>query len=203
MPHPPLYLACTKNDTVKLAAEYGIGSLVLGFSGPDDVAALRRIYDDTIAARSRKRFVSSEVNDHFSALCPTTVLDDGDEALQIGARGQRFFAQSLAHWYAGGPEPDAGDDDADQVAEIAKAREQVITQLHEAKIPVRPNSTATFNVEHAYGTWKDAVAYVERLADAGADEVMCLIQMGTVPQAACMETIRQWGEHVIPHFARR
>jgi alkanesulfonate monooxygenase SsuD/methylene tetrahydromethanopterin reductase-like flavin-dependent oxidoreductase (luciferase family) len=203
MPHPPLFLACTKNDTVKLAAEYGVGSLVLGFSGPDDVAALRRIYDETIASRSRKRFVSSEVNDHFAALCPTTVLDDGDEALQIGARGQRFFAQSLAHWYAGGPEPDAGDGDADQVAEIAKARDQVITQLHEAKIPVRPNSTATFNVEHAYGTWKDAIAYAERLADAGADEIMCLIQMGTVPQAACMETIRQWGEHVIPHFAHR
>jgi saccharopine dehydrogenase (NAD+, L-glutamate forming) len=30
-PHPPLYLACTKRDTVTLAAEYGIGALVLGF----------------------------------------------------------------------------------------------------------------------------------------------------------------------------
>jgi hypothetical protein len=29
---------------------------------------------------------------------------------------------------------------------------------------------------------------------------MCLIQMGTVPQEVCMETIRQWGEKVIPHF---
>ena len=27
-----------------------------------------------------------------------------------------------------------------------------------------------------------------------------MIQMGTVPQDACMETIRQWGEKVIPHF---
>jgi alkanesulfonate monooxygenase SsuD/methylene tetrahydromethanopterin reductase-like flavin-dependent oxidoreductase (luciferase family) len=200
MPHPPLYLACTKTDTVKLAADYGIGALVLGFSGPEDVAALRRIYDDTIATRSGKRFVSSEVNDHFSALCPTIVLDDPKHALQIGARGQRFFAQSLAHWYAGGPEPEPGDEDADQLAEMDKAREQVITRLHEAKIPLGPNATATFNVEHAYGTWKDAIAYVERLDDAGADEVMCLIQMGTVPHAVCLETIRHWGEHVIPHF---
>lgn len=29
---------------------------------------------------------------------------------------------------------------------------------------------------------------------------MCLIQMGTVPQDVCLETIRQWGEHVIPRF---
>ena len=37
LPHPPLYLACTKRDTVTLAAEYGIGALVLGFAGIDEV----------------------------------------------------------------------------------------------------------------------------------------------------------------------
>jgi alkanesulfonate monooxygenase SsuD/methylene tetrahydromethanopterin reductase-like flavin-dependent oxidoreductase (luciferase family) len=204
MPHPPLYLACTKNDTVALAAEYGIGALVLGFSGPDDVAALHQLYADTIASRSKKRFVSSEVNDHFSALCPTIVLDDAPAAVQIGARGQRFFAEGIAHWYGGGPPPSVGDADQDQVAEIEASRERMVAHLHEAKIPAGPNSTATFNlVEHAYGSWRDAIAYVERLEDAGADEIMCLIQMGTVPQAVCMETIRQWGEHVIPHFRKK
>jgi hypothetical protein len=29
---------------------------------------------------------------------------------------------------------------------------------------------------------------------------MCLIQMGTLSQDDQLETIRQWGEHVIPHF---
>jgi hypothetical protein len=27
-----------------------------------------------------------------------------------------------------------------------------------------------------------------------------MIQMGTVPQEVCMETIRQWGEKIIPSF---
>lgn len=203
MPHPPLFLACTKNDTVALAAEYGIGALVLGFSGPDDVAGLRKIYDETIATRDGKRFVSSKINNHFSALCPTIVLDDRDAALQIGARGQRFFAQAIAHWYGGGPPPDEDDDDRDQLAAIEQAREAVVSHLHEAKIPVRPSSTATFNVDHAYGTAANAIEYVERLVDAGADEIMCLIQMGTVPQAACLETIRRWGDEVIPHFRKQ
>jgi alkanesulfonate monooxygenase SsuD/methylene tetrahydromethanopterin reductase-like flavin-dependent oxidoreductase (luciferase family) len=201
LPHPPLYLACTKNDTVGLAAQYGIGALVLGFSGPDDMAKLRQIYDDTIAARSKRRFVSTHVNDHFSALCPTIVLDDKDEAFKVGARGQRFFAEAISHWYGGGPPPDPGDEDADQRAEIERSAERMVAHLHEAKIPVGPNSKLTFNlVEHAYGDWRDAVAYAERLEEAGVDEIMCLIQMGTVPHAACMETIRQWGEKVIPHF---
>ena len=202
MPHPPLFLACTQYETVALAAEYGIGALVLGFSGPDDVAEMRRIYDGAIATRSRRRFVSPEVNNHFSALCPTIVLDDGAAALQIGARGQRFFAEAITHWYAGGPPPSevVGGAGVDEVAEIAAAHDQLVARLHDARIPVRPNTASVYNVEHAYGTASDAIAYAERLEAAGADEIMCLIQMGTVPQDACMETIRQWGTTVIPHF---
>jgi alkanesulfonate monooxygenase SsuD/methylene tetrahydromethanopterin reductase-like flavin-dependent oxidoreductase (luciferase family) len=200
-PHPPLYLACTKSDTVKLAGDYGIGALVLGFSGPDGVAEMRRMYDTTIANRTGEKLVSSAINDHFSALCPTIVLDDAEEALQVGARGQRFFAEAIAHWYGDAPPPSAGDDDADQRDEIDRAKDRVVAHLHEAEIPVSPNTTDSFTlVENAYGDWRNAIAFAERLEEAGADEIMCLIQMGTVPQEACLETIRQWGEHVIPHF---
>ena len=39
---------------------------------------------------------------------------------------------------------------------------------------------------------------------AGFDRVWTVEhQMGTVPQLACLETIRIWGERVIPHFRRR
>ncbi|MGH3521145.1 MAG: LLM class flavin-dependent oxidoreductase [Haloechinothrix sp.] len=200
-PHPPLFMACTKKDTVTLAAEYGIGALVLGFAGIEEVAELRGIYDEGIANRTGKRFVSTVVNNHFSALCPTIVLDDRDKAMQIGARGQRFFAQSIKHWYGAGPVPDeAVDTSVDEVAAIKQAAEEHVAYLHETKIPVNAASTSVFNVEHAYGSPEDAIAYVERLQEAGADEIMCLIQMGTVPQDACLETIRHWGEKIIPHF---
>ena len=97
-PHPPLFMACTKPDTVVTAAEYGIGALVFGFAGVDSVRERRQLYDATRRNRTGEEFVSSVVNDHFSALCPTIVLDDGEEAMQIGARGQRFFSESINHW---------------------------------------------------------------------------------------------------------
>ncbi|WP_067544306.1 LLM class flavin-dependent oxidoreductase [Nocardia crassostreae] len=200
-PRPPLFMACTKKDTLKLAAEYGIGALVLGFAGIEEMAELRGIYDAAIAARTGERFVSTVVNDHFAAVCPTIVLDDRGRAQQIGARGQRFFAESVKHYYGAGPLPeDAEEPVADEVAKIKQAAAEHIAFLHEAKIPAPPAATAIFNIEHAYGTADDAIAYVERLQEAGADEILCLIQMGTVPQDACLETIRQWGEKVIPHF---
>ncbi|KUL35012.1 5,10-methylene tetrahydromethanopterin reductase [Streptomyces sp. NRRL F-4489] len=199
-PHPPLFMACSKHDTLKLAAELGIGALVMGFAGADDVRAMRKVYDEAIATRDGERFVSTEANDHFSALCPTIVLDDGPAAYRIGTRGQRFFAEAIAHWYGNGPAPTIHDEHDDHVAALDRGRDQLVAKLHEANIPARPVDTGTYNARHAYGTAEDAIAYVEQLRDIGVDEVMCLIQMGGVPQEACLETIRQWGETVIPHF---
>ena len=202
-PHPPLFMACSKHESLVRAAELGVGALVMGFAGADDVRAMRKTYDAAIAARGGDRLVSTETNDHLAALCPTTVLDDGAAAYRIGTRGQRFFAEAIAHWYGDGPAPTGHDEDADHVAVLARRRDALVAKLHEADIPARPAATGTFNAQHAYGTADDAIAYVERLHEIGVDEVMCLIQMGTVPQEACMETIRQWGERVIPHFRRR
>ena len=202
-PHPPLFLACSKQPSLVEAANMGVGALVLGFAGPEEVANLNKIYRDAIESRDGSQFVSTVQNNHLVALCPTIVGEDGEKARQIGARGQRFFAQSIAHWFSGGKSgiPDeAVVDGVDHVQEIQAAAEQQVAMLHEAKIPVTVNATATYNINHAYGTADDAIGYVQKLIDAGADEIMCLIQMGTVPQEACMETIRIWGEKVIPHF---
>jgi alkanesulfonate monooxygenase SsuD/methylene tetrahydromethanopterin reductase-like flavin-dependent oxidoreductase (luciferase family) len=202
-PHPPLYLACTTTDSVVRAGEYGVGALVFGFGGPDDVANLRKIYDEAIAARSEDKLVSTVQNTHLGALCPSIVLDDPVQALQIGARGQRFMAESVLHWYAHAEPPDQEVSDGDHLTEIEGSKGRWIAYLHEAKIPVNPASYTTFNVDHAYGDTKRAIEYVEALEDAGVDEVMLFTQMGTIPQWACMETIRQWGETVIPYFRAR
>ena len=63
--------------------------------------------------------------------------------------------------------------------------------------------TGLYNPNHAYGTTAHAIEYCERLAAAGADEIMFLIQMGTVPQWAALETIQNLGRRVIPQLRTR
>jgi alkanesulfonate monooxygenase SsuD/methylene tetrahydromethanopterin reductase-like flavin-dependent oxidoreductase (luciferase family) len=199
-PHPPLFMACTKKDTVKLAAELGVGSLVLGFAGAGEIREMREIYDKAIASRTDERFVSDHANNHFSALCPAVVLDDRDQAFKIGARGQRFFAEAIMHWNLHTPPPNPGSEDEDTASMIQHDKDAVKAKISEMNIPFNPNSTNTYNIEHAYGNREDAIRYVEELEKAGADEIMCMIQMGTIPQDVMLETIRQFGEYVIPHF---
>ena len=199
-PHPPMYLACTRQDTLNLAGRLGIGALCLGFAGPDDMAVKRKVYDEAIAARSPGDMVGAFAVDHMSSLCPAMVLDDREKARRIGLKGQRFFTEAINHWYTGGPPPRTDTDDEANDEVLRRRGEKLVAYLSEEKIEIGTEATGLFNPNHAYGTVADAVDYVGRLADAGADEVMFLMQMGTVPQAAILESITNIGQKVIPQF---
>jgi alkanesulfonate monooxygenase SsuD/methylene tetrahydromethanopterin reductase-like flavin-dependent oxidoreductase (luciferase family) len=203
-PHPPMYLACTNTDTLKRAGGRGLGALVLGFGGPEEVAKKNAVYRSAWAERTRADQVGFRPIQHLAALCPAIVLDDNDMARRIGVRGQRYFMESLAYWYSGGEKPDhtKWQDDLTQ----STTGETIIRSRwasEEITVDFSDSSMALMNPNHAYGTVRDCIAYVQRLIDAGADEILFICQMGTVPQWAQLETIRNIGKHVIPYFRSR
>jgi len=207
-PHPPLFLACTRAEMFTYAGAHGIGALALGFAGPDDIAEKNKLYRDAIASRSEDDVIGAFANDKLVALCPAIVLEDRDEAQKIGFRGQRFFVESIAQW-RGGPPPSTDLYDVDNEAALLAMQQKTLeANFGSEKIrsisidEVRSSGLQRYNVNQAYGNPSDAIAYIERLIEAGADEIMFLLQMGTVPQEAILESIRQIGQHVIPHFAK-
>jgi alkanesulfonate monooxygenase SsuD/methylene tetrahydromethanopterin reductase-like flavin-dependent oxidoreductase (luciferase family) len=202
-PHPPMYLACTNTDTLATAGARGLGALVLGFGGPEEIAKKNELYRRAWKDRRPEDQVGFRPIEHLAALCPAIVLDDGQRARRIGIRGQRYFLESLAYWYSGGDRPDPSqwaDDDltftssgGETVIRTRFASEEVVVDFSDSRMSL-------MNPNHAYGTVEDCIGYVGRLVDAGVDEVLFLCQMGTVPQDAQLETIRNIGEHVIPYF---
>ena len=201
-PHPPMYMACTRDESLLTAGERGLGALVLAFDGPPEVERKNVMYREAYAKRDPAKQVGYRPINHLAALCPAIVLDDRDKARRIGVRGQRFFAESIRYWYAGGPPPQVDDLSAeDQIALFKKDEEALVAKLGESKIPVTSVQTGNYHFDQdAYGTVEQAISYVDRLFKAGADEILFLVQMGTVPHEASLETIRNIGEHLIPHF---
>jgi alkanesulfonate monooxygenase SsuD/methylene tetrahydromethanopterin reductase-like flavin-dependent oxidoreductase (luciferase family) len=203
-PHPPLYMASTKPDTVVRSAELGVGALIFGFAGIDSVQHQHKLYTEAIATRTGDKLVSTVANDQFVALCPTIVLDDAQQARELGARGQRFFGDSIGYWHLGmgdPPTPDIADDD--NIAYMNNRKAERAAAFDRGDLPQyaeRSLAYANFNIDHAYGSVDTAIQYVTELEQVGVDEVLCLIQMGTIAQEVCLETIRHWGEEVIPHF---
>lgn len=203
-PHPPLYMACTRDETLTDAGSRGIGALVLGFGGPEQVAKKNAMYREAYKQRDPANQVGFRPTEHLAALCPAIVLEDGQEARRIGLRGQRFFMESIAHWNSAGempmPEPDTWPDDLTETTEDGTSVVKSAIGTEQIKVDFADPSMALLNPNHAYGTVDDCIGYVSRLIEAGADEILFLNQMGTVPQWAMLETIRNIGEHVIPKF---
>ena len=201
-PHPPMYMACTRDEALLTAGGRGLGALVLAFDGPPEVERKNKIYREAFAKRDLKNQVGYRPINHLAALCPAIVLSDRDKARRIGIRGQRFFAESIRYWYAGGPPPQVDDLSAeDQIAAFKKDEEKIVAALGESKIPVTSVHTGNYHFDaDAYGTVDQAIRYVDRLFKAGADEILFLVQMGTVPHEATMETIQNIGQHLIPHY---
>ncbi len=201
-PHPHMYLACTRSESLDWAGSRGMGALVLGFGGPEEVAKKNERYRKAWANRRASDQVGFRPLQHLAALCPAIVLDDGEAARRIGLRGQRYFAESLAYWYSGGPQPDWERWRDDEMTYQTAGGEVIRTRWASESVTLdfSDPTMAMQNPNHAYGTVRDCIGYVSRLAAAGADEILFLCQMGTVPQQAQLETIRNIGEHVIPHF---
>ncbi len=201
-PHPPMFMACTREETLNQAGEWGLGALCLGFGGPDDMARKNEIYRAAIARRTAESQIPDFPVEHLSALCPAIVLEDGEKARAIGHRGQRFFTEAIGYWYnptgdAQPPREIVEGDDAEVLRERGAA---IVAYLNEERIEAGTETTGMYNPNHAYGTAAEAIEYVERLAEVGSDEIMFIMQMGTVPQAAILESIDQIGKHVIPRF---
>jgi alkanesulfonate monooxygenase SsuD/methylene tetrahydromethanopterin reductase-like flavin-dependent oxidoreductase (luciferase family) len=201
-PHPLMYMACTRDDSLVTAGSRGLGALVLGFSGPDEIARKNEIYREAYKNRKAEDQVGFRPHQHLAALCPAVILEDKEKARRIGVRGQRFFGESIRFWYAGGDKPSVEDLDADaQIAQIKKSGEELVAYLGQEKIPIIDATTSNYHIEEdAYGSVDQAIRYVQRLVDAGADEILFMLQMGAIPHEATMETIRNIGTHLIPHF---
>jgi alkanesulfonate monooxygenase SsuD/methylene tetrahydromethanopterin reductase-like flavin-dependent oxidoreductase (luciferase family) len=206
-PHPPMFLACTRAEMFEYAGAHGLGALALGFAGPDDVATKNDLYRKAIANRTDEDVVGAFPNDKLVALCPAIVLEDRDEAQRIGFRGQRFFVEAIAQW-KGGPPPNPDTYDLDNEAALLAMQEATLRakfgseDIKSISIDeIRSSGLQRYNINQAYGNPDDAVAYIERLIEAGADEIMFIMQMGTISQETILESIRQIGRHVIPHFA--
>ena len=99
-PHPPLWVACSRRDTIHLAAQKAIGALAFAFVDPEEAKYWVDDYYATLANEGVP--IGDAVNANVA--CVTTFMchEDEDEAMRRGIEGANFFGYSLAHYYVFG-----------------------------------------------------------------------------------------------------
>ena len=100
-PHPPLWVACSRRETIRLAAEKGIGALSFSFVEPEEAKAW---VDEYRAIVESERCVPGgfAVNPQVACVLPMMCAPDEALAIERGIDGAHFFGYSLAHYYVFG-----------------------------------------------------------------------------------------------------
>jgi alkanesulfonate monooxygenase SsuD/methylene tetrahydromethanopterin reductase-like flavin-dependent oxidoreductase (luciferase family) len=96
-PHPPLWIACTNRDTLKLAARLGAGALTFAFMDPGEAKFWVEEYYEIF--RRECEPIGQSVNPNVATLIGFMCKGNGDEARRSAQREQRFFKYGLAHYY--------------------------------------------------------------------------------------------------------
>jgi alkanesulfonate monooxygenase SsuD/methylene tetrahydromethanopterin reductase-like flavin-dependent oxidoreductase (luciferase family) len=97
-PHPPLWVACSRRETIHLAAEKGIGALSFSFVEP---AEAKLWVDDYYATLASSGCIPAgfAVNPSIAVVLPLMCHENEEEAIDRGLDGGHFFGYSLAHYY--------------------------------------------------------------------------------------------------------
>jgi alkanesulfonate monooxygenase SsuD/methylene tetrahydromethanopterin reductase-like flavin-dependent oxidoreductase (luciferase family) len=187
VPHPPMFAACSKPETAASVGRLGLGALNFAFGTDDYLTEKVAQYRKAVAASAP---VGRARNDHFACTPATLVLDDDRKACQWGMRGARFFLEALQRYYVAGDRP---------TGELPIDRELLRDDDLSAAMALR--NTEGSQVATILGDPSAARESVQRFVDIGVDELILVMQMGTVPHALVMESLRTFAEKVMPHFA--
>jgi alkanesulfonate monooxygenase SsuD/methylene tetrahydromethanopterin reductase-like flavin-dependent oxidoreductase (luciferase family) len=95
--HPPLWIACTNRDTLKLAARLGAGALTFAFMDPGEAKFWVEEYYEIF--RRECRPIGQAVNPNVATLVGFMCQRNGDAARASAVREQKFFKYGLAHYY--------------------------------------------------------------------------------------------------------
>jgi hypothetical protein len=201
-PHPPLWVACSRRETIRLAAEKGIGALSFSFVEPEEAKEWVDEYYDIIAS---ERCVPAgfAVNPNVAVVLPMMCHADEATAIERGIDGAHFFGYSLAHYYVFGDHrpgrTSIWDEFLERRDEAGFARD--IVTPDEAPLGVKIMQQGLGSLRGAIGTPQQIRDLVARYEVAGVDQIIFVSQAGKNQHEHICESLELFAAEVLPEFA--
>lgn len=186
-PHPPVFAACTRPQYVEEIGKLGVGVLSFALGHDDMVATMVASYRKAIAQATPQAYAK---NNHFACTPTALCLKDDRKACRYGFRGARFFNQALAGYYQAGVR---------QVGPLSIQRDFMPEEDLTRAMALRGSrDSAGLTLTGDPSFCREMAA---RYQATGVDELILIMQLGTVPHELVLESIRTFGEEVLPHFS--
>jgi alkanesulfonate monooxygenase SsuD/methylene tetrahydromethanopterin reductase-like flavin-dependent oxidoreductase (luciferase family) len=203
-PHPPLWVACSRRETIRVAAQKGIGALSFSFVEPEEA---KPWVDEYHAIVESERCVPAgfAVNPKVAVVLPMMCAPDEAQAIERGIDGAHFFGYSLAHYYVFG---DHRPGRTDVYEEFLARRDEVgfarsIITAQDAPLGVRVLQQGLGSLRGAIGSPAQVRDLCRRYEEAGVDQVIFVLQAGRNRHDHICEAIELFASEVMPEFAER
>jgi putative sterol carrier protein len=200
-PHPPLWVACSRRETILLAARRGIGALTFAFVEPDEAREWVDEYEALIQSDECMP-AGFAVNPSFAVVLPMMMHKDEATAIERGIDGAHFFGFSLAHYYVFGDHrpgiTNVWDEFQAKRADYGFARE--IINADDSPLGVKILEQGLGSLRGAIGTPEQVTELVQRYEQAGVDQVIFVQQAGPNRHEHICESLELFGNQVLPHF---
>jgi len=188
-PHPPLWLACSRRETILLAAKLGLGALTFAFVSPDESRQWVRDYYSTLENECEP--VGYAINPQIAMACP--FLCDRNEQLvrDMTHEHHGFFMYGLGHYAFFG------------LHEPGKTNLWESYKNQPVKVKIDDPLASASNVQNCVGTPEQIRATLRGFEESGVDQVLFLSQAGKIPHELLMSSIDLFGREVLPAIKDR
>ena len=189
-PHPPLWMACTNRDTIKVAARNGLGALAFSFLDPDEARTWSTIYYDIIKSEECVPLGWS-VNANLAMVSAFSMHEDRSEAIRRGQDNFEFFRYSQQKLVA-----------EDFVPGYSNMWEEFRAKRGDASDRLIAAALKRGEFDGAgIGTPEDMRRHLASMQEAGVDQVVFLQQAGRNSHANICESLELFARTVMPAFS--
>jgi alkanesulfonate monooxygenase SsuD/methylene tetrahydromethanopterin reductase-like flavin-dependent oxidoreductase (luciferase family) len=179
-PHPPLWLACSRRESIHAAARAGVGALAFAFVDPKDAGKWAQEYYDII--RSEECIpIGHQVNANIAMVTGFSCHHDEDEAIRRGLEAFQYFGYGMGHYYAHG--------------QHRPGRTNLWERFQIAR-PGLPNVARGNGI----GTPTQLRERMDSYQEAGIDQVILLQQAGRNTHQNIIESLELFADEVMPYF---
>ena len=186
-PHPPIWMACTNRDTIKVAAANGMGALAFSFLNPEEARHWSEIYYGIIRSAQCVP-IGRTVNANIALVSSFSIHHERAEAIRRGHEGFEFFSYAMNALVARDTVPGRTDLWGEYLAKRGNRTEEII-----ANTALGPQSSGI-------GTPADMRTHLAGFQEAGVDQVIFLQQAGRNRHADICESLQLFAAEVMPGF---
>jgi alkanesulfonate monooxygenase SsuD/methylene tetrahydromethanopterin reductase-like flavin-dependent oxidoreductase (luciferase family) len=192
-PHPPLWVACSQRETIRMAARLGIGALTFAFVDPLEARSWVEEYYNIIKSDECVP-IGHAVNANICMVSSFSCHHDRTVAIERGLKGFEFFGYALGSLYGFGAHKPGRTNLWKEFETVFEKRRQ--------ELPVAVGEALSGGAG-GIGTPDDLRNHLRKFEQAGVDQVTFIQQAGMNQHEHICQALELFAAEVMPEFKAR